>query len=514
MDPKGLLEDYAKRPSQKSWEWLRGVIAEAPEAEQPELIDAAATLLRDWPARLLDGSGRRDDRVLSIHQRWAREIPEDSSLWKLVRSYTLSNPAKLPAQPLSELCVSGFSDNSSAVDSLLAWPHLGSLEVLRIEKWSDDDAEPFRRLLSGLGSDRLRGLHLIDVSPEATAAAGDVLLTKAWPRMSALSLGPARIPSQTFQALLRALGPELRELSLSGRISRELVGFVFQLCPKLETLQAGFDAGALTALTEGPGPSPVKVLRALGGKLGAEDCSALAQHLPALESLELYNQPIGDAGFLALARSETPSRLRVLRLRYCDLEKQGLEAWARQDAAALAELDLTDNDELDAGAIVELCESPGAEHLRVLGLEARKLRAADFERIARSPALAGLRSLALRSANLDKKTLESLLDSPAADGLETLELSYASDGRRRLKDVRPFVNAKSLHRLRRLALVGQKLSYARGVVEDLAQSPYLKQLEELDLRENASEAPIDDDEIQELREAGLPRLREVESGAD
>ncbi|MEZ4227385.1 MAG: hypothetical protein R3B13_40985, partial [Polyangiaceae bacterium] len=292
----------------------------------------------------------------------------------------------------------------------------------------------------------------------------------------------------------------------------DIASVIARNCSKLERLEARFEASALAAFCEST--PKLSTLRVGSSKLGPDDCRAIGNHLKALEELELRDQPFGDAGFEALAESENLSQLRVLRLQDCDLRKSGLEAWAARPASSLAELDLTANDELDGEAVVQLCESSNAEHLRSLSLEASRLRESDFDRIARCSTLAKLDSLTLRGANLNKKILDRLLTSPAAQGLQALDLGYPTDRRRRLKDVKPFVAASALCRLRRLGLAGHDLGHAFGVVEALAASEYLKELEELDLSNNQPEAPIEDYELEELRDAGLPRLREIESGGD
>jgi len=513
QDPsKELIAEYAARPSQKHWEWIRDIITQAPAASQPALIDAAQAALKDWPAQYLNGSGRRDDRILSIHDRWARELKPESPLWPLVRSLTVESTPTLPPQPLDELSLGAFNDTAAAVETLRGWEHFAALRALRFERWDDETPGLMRGLVDGLTPATVSGLHLLDVSATATAEVGDALLATSWPARTELSVAPRRLGADRFEKVLRSLGGQLRRLRLTGQLTTEAAELIAECCPKLEALDAPFDAGALVALSGRPTPSLSTLQARYGSELSAEDWRALADWPASLRTLDIYYQKLGDDGLVALAGSNHLGALEVLRLRACHLEKRGLEAWAARPPAALEELDLLANDELDREAIVALCESPAAARLESLSLQANKLTDADTVRLASAKTLSGLRTLVLHGAKLNKKLLGRLLQSPAVQGLEHLDLSDPKG--RGLKDVDAFVSAPALERLRSLTLSGHQLSFALGALETLATSPHLKQLEEVCLTNNGSEAPLAATELPELRKAGLPRLREVVSGGD
>jgi uncharacterized protein (TIGR02996 family) len=198
--------------------------------------------------------------------------------------------------------------------------------------------------------------------------------------------------------------------------------------------------------------------------------------LPALSSLDLSANALGEEGARVLAASPVLGNLRRLGLGGCRLGATGIRALASSPAlAGLEYLDLTENYGGGVG-VASLAASPFLGNLSTLVLD----RCADNKGVlalASSPFLKRLTCLGLRSVDLRDDGLRALAASANLASLTVLELG--DNGNLGVAGVQALAASPHLAGLRALSLAGVALPLE--AVEALARSPHLAGLDTLDL---------------------------------
>lgn len=312
-------------------------------------------------------------------------------------------------------------------------------------------------------------LRTLNLSGNNLDRAGAALLAD-WPQLGSLrrlNLNFSKLDDAVALILGRSTHPvRLRELSLAGN---ELT-----------------DAG-VAALLESEALAGLRVLnlpgeRALGGEVRPRLAAVLA-HAPCaarLERLSLRDQPLGDAGVLALVRYP---RLRSLTLGTCGLGLAGLRALHDWAIAGRVNVEVAHHG-LGAEAVGDIvrlqCHLLPPERQVWCDLERMHLFDVGLQRLLALPELARCSELDLMDNGLSGAGVARLAACPAIANLTRLNLGSNPIGD---TGAAALANAPYLARLATLELGRCDLTDA-GVVA-LAASPYLAAIEELVLFANA-----------------------------
>jgi Ran GTPase-activating protein (RanGAP) involved in mRNA processing and transport len=164
----------------------------------------------------------------------------------------------------------------------------------------------------------------------------------------------------------------------------------------------------------------------LGGIQTLDSLKAWLPHLsstPALTSLNLGANTIGDAGVKALAESPHLQSLTSLDLGDNYIGEEGAKALAESPHLQnLTLLDLEFNDIGDAGAKA-LVASPYLKNLTSLNLEYNYIGDAGAKALAASPYLKNLTSLDLAQNRIGEEGAKALAESPLLQNLTSLNLA-------------------------------------------------------------------------------------------
>ena len=258
--------------------------------------------------------------------------------------------------------------------ALRRMPALRALELREVEL-SDDAAAALFRASSGEDVPQLRALTI--VSAELSLAAARALAASGWKLeelclrfnfnlraagVAALVVAPSfalrrlklsygGLDTAALHALARAPWP-LEELTLTcNDFSAPAAGPALAALSRHASLRrltvdgCRLTAAGFQALVEAAWPA-LASLSAQGANVASEGPHVLSAAafagFPALEELDLYNVPLGEAGARLLA-SQRWARLRELNLQHTQLGAAGLAALARGAWPALELLDVRHN---------------------------------------------------------------------------------------------------------------------------------------------------------------------------
>jgi uncharacterized protein (TIGR02996 family) len=157
--------------------------------------------------------------------------------------------------------------------------------------------------------------------------------------------------------------------------------------------------------------------------VGVGGCRALAAaDLPALETLVLDQNLIGDRGLTALLGAPWLPRLRKLSVDRCGLRGPGVANLARSPAlAGLRVLDISGTHATQPETLAMLADGAFAG-LEVLRLYDCQVTDEVVERLAASPVLANLRELDIAPRS-GERAVRGILDSPYLRKLERLRMN-------------------------------------------------------------------------------------------
>jgi uncharacterized protein (TIGR02996 family) len=301
--------------------------------------------------------------------------------WPRRRESTENVP---PIAELRELTLTGGRPMGSREVSRLA--NSPQLATLRVLKASGLDAQELGRLAA---SPHLKNLRTLCLTSNGVGTAGVLSLTKAanLTKLETLDLtGPGYYESYYDNPLIDLAGMEalanwkglksVRSLSLSGSDVR---------------------SGGLRQLLQSPHASGLKSLSLRSGRL---DGLAMAEFVRAnkklrLESLNLGENVLKDAGAENLSAAECLSELKILRLDRCEIPEDGAIHLAKRASF------------VDGLRILEA----GHNHFGNAGLEALLQRSSTT-----------LHTLGLRNNTLTNKSAALLAESPASNELLELDL--------------------------------------------------------------------------------------------
>jgi Ran GTPase-activating protein (RanGAP) involved in mRNA processing and transport len=213
------------------------------------------------------------------------------------------------------------------------------------------------------------------------------------------------------------------------------------------------------------------------GILGGEALS-ISPQFTHLNTLDLNDNHLTDAGILPLMRAAFVHQLIALNLSFNEIGVQGTHVLARSPLANLEHLNLQGNNLGDEGTEV-LCNSDQVSNLRYLNLNHNKLTGQGFRSLARSPHMAKLTHLDLFSNEAQTDGIVELAQSPHIKHLKSLNLSW-----NKINDQGALALAQSpnLRFLTNLNLSENVLSDQGAIY--LAQSPFLSNLRTLHLSKN------------------------------
>ena len=184
----------------------------------------------------------------------------------------------------------------------------------------------------------------------------------------------------------------------------------------------------------------------------------------------------GPAGLAELLRSPVLARLTTLRLSFCDLRLEGVQAIAESShLSGLTTLDLSLN-QIGAKGMLMLTASPQFCRVRSLHLPANAIRDAGARALAASPHMTRLTTLDLARNSIGGPGIRALAESANLARLRSLDLSGNYVG---LESVRALAASPHLGRLTRLRLADNRLDDEAARL--LTGSPHLPRLRQLDL---------------------------------
>lgn len=146
---------------------------------------------------------------------------------------------------------------------------------------------------------------------------------------------------------------------------------------------------------------------------GAGVAALLDSPIERLQVLDLYFNPIGDAGARAIAASPKVKGVNRLRVSYGGLSLDGLRALVGPDSVLVGptQLDVSGNPVGDAG-VEAILESRLAPHLRELGLRETGLTDTGARALAGAEVLSGLERLTIGRNALTDAGRKALRESP------------------------------------------------------------------------------------------------------
>lgn len=173
---------------------------------------------------------------------------------------------------------------------------------------------------------------------------------------------------------------ELYDCGLGVKGARAMGGADPGRWPRLRHLglaDCALKDAALRELARSPLLTCVRSLNLRNNGFGVAGWSAFVAsvYLERLEELDVNDATIGEEGARALADSRLRKTLRVLTLRYVELDDDGLAALARADFSALRELRLPVNNLTDRA--VDLLKGGWVDRLEVLELSDNSELSAD-----------------------------------------------------------------------------------------------------------------------------------------
>lgn len=526
-EAKQLIDELAGRPSAKSWRWIQQALVELPEGALADVAAHADVALARWPDALREGKPwHKGSRFMQ------------TPLWDLVRALTNEGhlhptPSMREGGPPSRLRVLRLSHlRAQGVEVLERWAGTAHGASLEVRTWKECAPGLATRLIDALDPSAIRELRLVDqgdAMPEVVRR----LASTEWPALRELALSPltdehiavlvdARAQLRHVEGLsvdlrgasegaaaelMRALGPQLRALSLTSPLGASLASEIGEHARSLGSLQARFTQGALAALcAPAAGSSGLDALSLeYGSETDADECASLAASAPRLRSLAIVlGASIDDAALAALADL---SALEALSLEQCAFGDEGAEAFAARSRATLRELSVRLARSLTDRGVRALASAPALRELASLRL--RETGVGDEGARAIAASLGALRELDLSYGDVGIEGLRAILESRVAERLESLEFNTPLDRTKRIGDegAELVAGCRALTSLRRLSLAAQDMDYD-VVIERFSASPALAGLEELELGDNPGFL-YDDETLLALREGGLTKLREV-----
>ncbi len=213
----------------------------------------------------------------------------------------------------------------------------------------------------------------------------------------------------------------------------------------------------------------LKSLKLVEINFDSRQLESILAAVPPLESLDLSDNPIDDAGLKALAESRHAATLKELRLSKCPIGADGIAALARSVNLTTLNLDFC---KLTDAALAALFRAPFAAGASLVCCLA-ELQSVDA--LVTSPWLAAQTELSLAGAKLDATSIVKLISSPAVARLEALELDRIVLG----APGAAIGASPHLANLARLTLKFCKIDAAAAAA--IASSPHLARLTDLDL---------------------------------
>jgi Ran GTPase-activating protein (RanGAP) involved in mRNA processing and transport len=443
----------------------------------------------------------------------ARFLPELEYLslesWQLGVATTkrlLTSPV-IPS--IKELNLSGNVIGIGGCKALAESRALSQLTTLKLRSCLLDH----KRLKALLEMDGFANVVHLDLSynPLDFQAVNEFLNTKALGALETLVLHNTHFVASDVRMLSQAPSLKgLKHLMLNFNIvGNEGLEGVANHLPVLETLNL---QGAMVhdrgcqVIANGEGVENLRSLFLDGNKIGFSGfCSLLeSRNLRNLRHLRLYNNNIGSGTPTTLEYKGIQS-LESLSLQNNEINKHAVEVLVRgQNWERLEQLELSENrivvrdarvlfeegrfpvlrklslarNQIRNSAISLLLNAEGLPQLRELDLSYNQLDARMVPVLADSPFLSRLTSLSLAGCKLGKEGIQEFLTSPYLTRLERLDLSNCQMG---FHGCRRFQKA-NLPNLKHLIL--QDNGLGDGSLRALLKTPWIGQLETLDLRNN------------------------------
>jgi uncharacterized protein (TIGR02996 family) len=316
---------------------------------------------------------------------------------------------------LRALTIRNAGLQSNGFHSLIGSPHLRGLKVLRVPNNSIGN----RGAEALVECDTLPNLEELDVSEEnyygryaedPVIDARGVAHLAEWPglaRLRTLVLAGNELQQSGLHALLQSPHTSglknliIRGAALTGAALREF-----------GTAQKGLALESLDLSDN--------LLRDAGaGHLARAAC------LRTLKALYVGRCELGPVGADKLAKARFFGGLRILSADYNNFGPEGLSALLGVKPAALHSLLLAGNDIGDAGVGV-LATSPASDNLLNVDLAANDLGAGSARLLGATGHLRNLRVLRVTNNPLDKRSRDALAASPLGKRLTSLEM-YPSD---------------------------------------------------------------------------------------
>ena len=461
-DVRAVLYD---EPSKATWDQLWRLLEKVPtEALALEYMPYVSGLLAMWPPGLREAPAGLRAHLLGTGKEALKPV------WEVIA-------------PLVDHLVTPRNVALDALKALGSNPKCRSLRHLTIGLPLHHQEREFEALA---GAEHLVALESLSLSVDhISQSAADRLLAASWFRgLRHLTLHHAQWRGRSKQVDM----PELESLHLHMGEALPLLAGLGSGRHRLSalSLDVGHAVGSnpLRSLIDAPAAASIRSIR-LAGYGGVELAQAIceARGLTGLEVLSLglrYDDL--SAPLQALGRALFADRLKTLEIPRSNLTPAHIESLSRAPLPALESLDLSHNAMGDAG-LLHLLDAPFLPTLRHLNLARTKLTDEAVGLLTGCEALAGLQTLDLSSNAIRLKGLSRLGQPHLLAALRTLRIggNDATD-----KIIQGLFASPALAGLERLDVQDSAQS-VQGVFELIASPEHT-----LTLRADALGALLDD----------------------
>eukprot|EP00301_Raphidiophrys_heterophryoidea_P005066 c12163_g1_i1.p1 GENE.c12163_g1_i1~~c12163_g1_i1.p1 ORF type:complete len:1485 (-),score=444.47 c12163_g1_i1:163-4512(-) len=373
-----------------------------------------------------------------------------------------SAPKQLKNPSITSLNISGYSADDSVVTALMIQKSLSQLRELNISGGRIND----NKGVSELAKSKFVNLEGLILNNSSLRATGCKILGggTALVGLKLLSVSNNKIEAEGAKAIAR--------------------GTSFTALTSLDISFCSLGSEGADAIATSTSLTKLVTLNISNNKITDKGLMSLAKSpsLKLVTDLDVSSNNI-QRGVQALATSQTMTQLKVLALRFNQVEVEGVSSIASGTAMANLHTLVLNNNNFGAEAAYELSQGKALKNLTDLNVANNRIDDVGLENLANSPVFK-LRSLDVTGCSLRAKAGELIAKGNAMGGLVNLELSSNELGS---TGVRSLCQGPGLLYLEKLGLRGNRI--ADEAVKFIANAECSFSLNNLDLSFNSIQAP-------------------------
>eukprot|EP00301_Raphidiophrys_heterophryoidea_P005067 c12163_g1_i2.p1 GENE.c12163_g1_i2~~c12163_g1_i2.p1 ORF type:complete len:1319 (-),score=392.82 c12163_g1_i2:163-4014(-) len=408
----------------------------------------------------LRNSGCEHDQLAALIQGHVSNPKEEA--FKEKEPESSSAPKQLKNPSITSLNISGYSADDSVVTALMIQKSLSQLRELNISGGRIND----NKGVSELAKSKFVNLEGLILNNSSLRATGCKILGggTALVGLKLLSVSNNKIEAEGAKAIAR--------------------GTSFTALTSLDISFCSLGSEGADAIATSTSLTKLVTLNISNNKITDKGLMSLAKSpsLKLVTDLDVSSNNI-QRGVQALATSQTMTQLKVLALRFNQVEVEGVSSIASGTAMANLHTLVLNNNNFGAEAAYELSQGKALKNLTDLNVANNRIDDVGLENLANSPVFK-LRSLDVTGCSLRAKAGELIAKGNAMGGLVNLELSSNELGS---TGVRSLCQGPGLLYLEKLGLRGNRI--ADEAVKFIANAECSFSLNNLDLSFNSIQAP-------------------------